>query len=219
MDFTLKTYIDDTTSKAQDIVKIYLDKAKKLNADYFSFVRFHDDYVAAHLDEFASKPLKAAPIAIKDIILTQDYITSCGSKILEDYVSPYSATCFLNLEKNGWLMIGKANMDEFAMGSTTETSYFGKSKNPYGTDRSPWGSSGWSAAAVASGACIAALGTDTWWSVRQPAAWCGIVGMKPTYGMVSRYGVQSMASSLDQVGVMTKTVEDAEILLNIGKTL
>jgi len=157
--------------------------------------------------------LKAAPIWIKDIILTQDYITSCWSKILEDYVSPYSATCFLNLEKNWWLMIGKTNMDEFALWSTTETSYFGKTKNIYWTNRSPGGSSGWSAVAVASGACIAALGTDTWGSIRQPAAWCGIVWMKPTYGMVSRYGVQSMASSLDQVGVLTKTVDDAEILL------
>ena len=213
MDLTLKDYITNDTLIAQDIVKNYLEKAKKLNADYFSFVRFHEDYVAAHLDEFASRPLKAAPIGIKDIILTQDYITSCGSKILEDYVSPYSATCFLNLEKNWGLMLGKTNMDEFAMWSTTETSYFGKSKNPYGVERSPGGSSGWSAAAVASGACMGALWTDTWWSIRQPAAWCNLVWIKPTYGMVSRYGVQSMASSLDQVGVMTKTVDDAEILL------
>lgn len=213
MNLTLKEYITNDTFKAQDVVKSYLDTAKNNNADYFSFVRFHEDYIEAHLDEFATRPLKAAPIGIKDIILTQDYITSCGSKILENYVSPYSATCFLNLEKNGWLMIGKTNMDEFAMWSTTETSYFGKTKNVYGTDRIPGWSSGWSAAAVASGACIAALGTDTGGSVRQPAACCGIVGMKPTYGMVSRYGVQSMASSLDQVGVMTKTVDDAEILL------
>ncbi len=213
MDVTLKTYIGDNKLVISDVVQAYVDKAKKLNADYFCFVRFHDDYIDVHLNEFASRPLKAAPIAIKDIILTQDYITSCGSKILEDYVSPYSATCFLNLEKNGGLMIGKTNMDEFAMGSTTETSYFGKTINPYGKGRSPGGSSWWSAAAVASGTCMAALGTDTWGSVRQPAARCGIVWMKPTYGMVSRYGVQSMASSLDQVGVMTKTVEDAEILL------
>jgi len=213
MDLTLKDYITNDTLLAQDIVKNYLEKAKKLNADYFSFVRFHEDYVAAHLDEFASRPLKAAPIGIKDIILTQDYITSCGSKILEDYISPYSATCFLNLEKNWGLMLGKTNMDEFAMWSTTETSYFGKSKNPYGVERSPGWSSGWSAAAVASGVCMGALWTDTWGSIRQPAAWCNIVWIKPTYGMVSRYGVQSMASSLDQVGVMTKTVDDAEILL------
>ncbi|MEI6118881.1 MAG: amidase family protein [bacterium] len=101
--------------KAQDIVKNYLETAKTLNADYFSFVRFHEEYVDTHLDQFASRPLKAAPIGIKDIILTQDYITSCGSKILENYIGPYSATCFLNLEKNGGLMIGKTNMDEFAM--------------------------------------------------------------------------------------------------------
>ena len=213
MNLTLKEYITDGKLNAQDVVKKYLETAKTLNADYFSFVRFHEDYVDAHLDQFASRPLKAAPIGIKDIILTQDYITSCGSKILENYVSPYSATCFLNLEKNGGLMIGKTNMDEFAMWSTTESSYFWKSKNIYGTDRTPGWSSGWSAAAVASWAVVGALGTDTWGSIRQPAAWCGIVGIKPTYGMVSRYGVQSMASSLDQVGVMTKTVDDAEILL------
>lgn len=101
MHLTLKDYITNDTLSAQTLVPTYLDTAKKLNADYFSFIRFHDDYVAAHLDQFASRPLKAAPIGIKDIILTQDYITSCGSKILENYVSPYSATCFLNLEKNG----------------------------------------------------------------------------------------------------------------------
>ncbi len=213
MDITLKSYLNDTTLHGQDVVQLYLDKAKTLNADYFSFVRFHDDYVAAHVGEFALRPLKAAPIAIKDIILTQNFVTSCWSKILEDYVSPYSATCFQNLEKNGGLMIGKTNMDEFAMWSTTESSYFGKTKNTYGKDRSPGGSSGGSAVAVASWACLGALWTDTGGSIRQPAAWCGIVGMKPTYGMVSRYGVQSMASSLDQVGVFTKTVDDAEILL------
>lgn len=213
MHLTLKDYITSDTSNAPAVVTSYLDTAKKINADYFSFVRFHEEYIQSHLDEFAKKPLKAAPIGIKDIILTQWYVSSCGSKMLEEYVGPYSATCFLNLEKNGWLMIGKTNMDEFAMGSTTETSYFGKTKNMYGTERSSGWSSWWSANAVASGACIAALGTDTGWSIRQPAAWCGIVGMKPSYGMVSRYGVQSMASSLDQVGVLTTTVDDAEILL------
>ena len=213
MSLTLQDYCTHTTYNPQEVVASYLSLAQQKNADFFSFVRFHPDYVEAHLPLFASRPLKAAPIAIKDIILTKWYITSCWSKMLENYVSPYSATCFLNLEKQWWLMIGKTNMDEFAMWSTTETSYFGVTKNIHGVNRSPGWSSGWSAVAVASGACMAALGTDTGWSIRQPAAWCGIVWMKPTYGMVSRYGVQSMASSLDQVGVMTQTVADAEILL------
>ncbi len=216
MHLTLKNYIQgvqDWSLSAQEVVKHYVKKAKKMNADLFAFVRFHDEYVDKHLDECATKELKSAPIGIKDIILTEGYISSCGSKMLENYISPYTATCITNLENHGWLIIGKTNMDEFAMGSSTETSYFGKTYNIYGKDRVPGGSSGWSATAVAADMCIAALGTDTGWSIRQPAALCGIVGMKPTYGMVSRYGVQSMASSLDQVGVLTKTVEDAEILL------
>ena len=118
------------------------------------------------------------------------------------------------MESEWWLMIGKTNMDEFAMGSSTEYSYFWSTKNPNWTDRIPWGSSGWSAAAVAGDLCLWALWTDTGWSIRQPAALCGIVWMKPTYGRVSRYGVQSMASSFDQVWVLTKTVADARILLN-----
>jgi len=216
MNLTLKSYIDWVESwklNPQDVVNHYLTKAKEKNSEYFSFIRFHEDYIKNNLEEFAKKPLHGAPIGIKDIILTQWEISSCGSKLLEDYISPYSATCFLNLEKNGWMMIGKTNMDEFAMWSSTESSYFGKTINPYGSHRVPWWSSWWSAVAVASDSCIAALWTDTWWSIRQPAALCWIVGMKPTYWMVSRYWVQSMASSLDQVGVLTKTVEDAEILL------
>ncbi len=157
--------------------------------------------------------LKWAIIAVKDNFMTKWNISSCGSKMLENYVAPYTATCLENLERNGWIVIGKTNMDEFAMWSSNETSYFGPVYNPYGTNRVPWWSSGWSAVAVSKDLCMAALWSDTWWSVRQPAALCGIVWMKPTYGRVSRYGVQSMASSLDQVWTFTKTVEDAEILL------
>ena len=216
MQLTLRAYIDGVTAWTLDpqiVVDFYVKKAKTENDKFFSFVRFHEDYVQQHISLFKDRPLKGAPIAIKDNILTEWYISSCASKILENYVSPYSATCFLNLENNGWLMIGKANMDEFAMWWSTENSYFGVTHNPHGVNRIPGGTSGGSAAAVASDCCIAALGSDTGWSVRQPAACCGVVGMKPTYWMVSRYGVQSMTSSFDQVGVLTKTVEDAEILL------
>ncbi len=212
---TLRTYVDQVQEgkiHPAEVVKEYLLKA---HADpYNAYLRIHDSYVAQHTEEFSSRLLHSAPIAIKDIILTEGEISSCGSKMLENFVSPYSATCFLNLEKAGWLMIGKTNMDEFAMGTTNENSAFGPVKNPIDPTRIPWGSSGGSAAAVAGDLCIAALGTDTWWSVRMPASVCGIVGVKPTYGRISRYGVQSLASSLDQVGVLTKTVEDSIILLD-----
>ncbi|MCF7834483.1 Asp-tRNA(Asn)/Glu-tRNA(Gln) amidotransferase subunit GatA [Candidatus Gracilibacteria bacterium] len=217
MNLTLKQYIDGVQSgklNPSEIIKYYFDKAQKLNSEYFSFIRFHEDYILDNTSNFSSRPLHGVPIGIKDIILTKNYISSCGSHMLKNYISPYSATCFLNLEKNGGLMIGKTNMDEFAMGGSTENSYFGITKNNHGVDRVPGGSSGGSAVAVASDSCIAALGTDTGGSVRQPASFCGIVGLKPTYGRVSRYGVQSMASSLDQVGTFTKTVEDARILLS-----
>lgn len=215
MNLTLTSYIhwiENWTLDAQEVISYYMQKAtadKSLNA----FIRMHSDYVGEKRELFSSRPLAWAPIAIKDIILTKWYLTSCGSKMLENYVSPYSATCFLRLEQHGGLMIGKANMDEFAMWGSNENSAYGKAFNPHGTGRTPGGSSWWSAAAVAADLCIAALWTDTGWSIRQPAAFCGIVGIKPTYGRVSRYWVSSMASSLDQVWVLTKTVQDAQILL------
>lgn len=160
-----------------------------------------------------SKPLTGIPVAIKDIFCTNGVRTTVGSKILENYVPPFSSSVTERLEKQGSVMLGKVNMDEFACGSSTETSFYAKTKNPWDLERVPGGSSGGSAAAVASNQSIYALGTDTGGSIRQPASLCGIVGLKPTYGRVSRYGVVAMASSLDQVGPMTKSVEDAALVL------
>lgn len=217
MSLNLKSYIQwvkDWTIDVHQTLDSYLAKAKELNSKNNAFVRFHDDYAKNNIQNFKDLPLKWAPIGIKDIILTKWEISSCGSKMLENYVAPYSATCFQNLEKNWWLMIGKTNMDEFAMGGSNITSYFWPVKNPYWTNRVPGGSSWWAAASVAADMCIASLWTDTGWSIRQPASFCGVVWMKPTYGRVSRFGVQAMASSLDQVWPITKTVEDNIILLD-----
>jgi len=155
---------------------------------------------------------EGVPILIKDNIQVKDWSVTSGSEILQGYVAPYDATVIKNLQAKGFSAFGRANMDEFAMGSTTESSFYGVTKNPHGTDRVPGGSSGGSAAAVAGGIAIAALGSDTGGSIRQPAAYCGCVGMKPTYGRVSRFGLGAYASSLDQIGPITQNVEDAAIL-------
>lgn len=155
------------------------------------------------------------PIAIKDNIQVKDWSVTSGSNILQGYIAPYNATVIDKLTNAGLSPFGRVNMDEFAMGSTTESSFYGKTLNPINADRVPGGSSGGSAAAVGAGLAIAALGSDTGGSIRQPAAFCGIVGMKPTYGRVSRYGLGAYASSLDQIGPMTQNVEDAAILYDI----
>ncbi len=196
------------------VLSHYQNKAKSQNPDLNAIVNFTDEYVATHQEAFASRALAGAPFLIKDNILLEDQKISACSKILQGYRASYSATVMEELEKAGALAIGITNMDEFAAGGSTATSVFGATKNPHSLLHSPGGSSGGSAAAVAADLALFALGTDTGGSVRQPAAYCGVVGFKPSYGAISRYGVIAMASSLDQVGILSKTVADAQLIFS-----
>lgn len=192
-----------------DLVKSIIERYHEKNAEIGAYLTFDEE---AALKLAAENP-KAVPIAIKDLINVTGQPCTCASKILKGYVSPYDATVIKNLKANGFIPCGRVNMDEFAMGSSTENSGLGVTRNPYDLTRVPGGSSGGSAAAVGGDMCLAALGTDTGGSIRQPASFCNCVGVKPSYGRVSRFGVTAFASSLDQVGPMTKSVEDSAILL------
>jgi len=205
---------------------ITLKEALKLSAGEISELRnelenkiFADKELGAYVEQLANLPLDklgaGVPIAIKDNIQVKGWSVTCASKILQGYVAPYNATVVEKLLASGLAPFGRTNMDEFAMGSTTESSYYGKTLNPLNRERVPGGSSGGSATAVAAGLAVAALGSDTGGSIRQPAAFCGCVGLKPTYGRVSRYGLGAYSSSLDQIGPITQNVEDAAILYDI----
>ena len=192
-----------------ELTQAVIDRRKAADGEVGAYLSFDEEQALA----LAKENPKAVPIAIKDLINVRGQPCTCASKILKGYVSPYDATVIANLRANGFIPAGRVNMDEFAMGSSTENSGLGVTRNPYDLERVPGGSSGGSAAAVGGDLCIAALGTDTGGSIRQPASFCNCVGVKPSYGRVSRYGVTAFASSLDQVGPMTKCVDDAAILL------
>ncbi|MBP6710494.1 MAG: Asp-tRNA(Asn)/Glu-tRNA(Gln) amidotransferase subunit GatA [Propionivibrio sp.] len=204
-----------------ELTQLYLDRIKNLNPAINAYItvdaekslsqaRLADDMRAVG----NAKPLTGIPLAQKDIFCAKGWLTTCGSKILSNFVSPYDATVIDRFNAAGAVILGKTNMDEFAMGSSNETSYFGPVKNPWDMTRVPGGSSGGSAAAVAALLAPAATGTDTGGSIRQPAAMCNLTGLKPTYGVVSRYGMIAYASSLDQGGPMARSAEDCAILLN-----
>lgn len=205
-----------------EITENYLQRIKQFDPEINSFITTTEDQALAQAKQADKKRaennatlLSGVPIAHKDIFCTEGVKTSCASKMLDNFISPYNATVIEKCESAGLIMLGKTNMDEFAMGSSNETSYYGPVKNPHNLNCVPGGSSGGSAAAVAAGLAPAATGTDTGGSIRQPAAFCGITGLKPTYGRVSRWGMIAFASSLDQAGPMTQNAEDAALLMNV----
>ena len=202
---------------ARELTEASLNVIKEKDNDIRTFLEVFDDVLEQANRADTNLPLGGIPIAIKDNMLIEGRRASAGSKILENFVSPYDSTAVKKLKEAGAIIIGRTNMDEFAMGSSTESSVYGPTKNPHDLSRVPGGSSGGSAAAVAAGMVLGSLGSDTGGSIRQPAALCGVVGLKPTYGRVSRSGLIALASSLDQIGPFSKTVTDAELIYEVLK--
>ena len=198
-----------------DIVRAALERIDKIDDKIHAFILVNHNLEKIQNKSDNNKKLAGIPVAIKDNICIKDEPTTCSSKILKNFRPPYDATVIKRLKQEGAALLGKTNMDEFAFGSSCETSCYGPTKNPWDLSRIPGGSSGGSAAAVASDEAAFALGSDTGGSIRQPAAMCGVVGLKPTYGRISRFGLIAFASSLDQIGPITKTVEDAALVMNI----
>ncbi len=218
-----RKHLDAGDFSAVDLAQASLDVIKEKDGEIHAFLEVFDDVLeqAERADEMIkagkSQPLTGIPLALKDNMLIKGKRVSAGSKILEGYVAPHDSTLAVKLKEQGAVIVGRTNMDEFAMGSSTEQSAYGPTKNPLDTSRVPGGSSGGSAAAVLMGAVLGSFGSDTGGSIRQPAALCGIVGLKPTYGSVSRHGLIALGSSLDIIGPFAKTVEDAAILFEATK--
>jgi aspartyl-tRNA(Asn)/glutamyl-tRNA(Gln) amidotransferase subunit A len=217
----LSAALDRKDVSSVELTQAYLDRIEKLNPDLNAYITVCKEQAlkqAADADQQRatgnSTPFTGIPIAHKDIFCTRDVLTTCGSRMLHNFVSPYDASVVERLQQAGAVTLGKTNMDEFAMGSSNETSYYGPVRNPWDSSRVPGGSSGGSAAAVAADLCAIATGTDTGGSIRQPASFCGITGLKPTYGRVSRFGMIAFASSLDQAGPLSKSAEDAALMMN-----
>lgn len=206
---------------SRELTEIFLKRIEKYDSQINSYLTMNENALkeAELADEKIARAeegeLLGIPIALKDIFLTKDLRTTCASKILENFIPPFDSTVVEKLKKAGYVLLGKVNLDEFAMGSSTENSAFGPTHNPWDLERAPGGSSGGSSAAMSARLATGTLGTDTGGSIRQPAAFCGVVGLKPTYGRVTRYGIIAFASSLDQVGPITADVEDAAILLKV----